>query len=199
MDDDRSQMARRSFVGALIAGSMGLGGWLLRKTRRVLPTITLRPPGALPERELVDACVGCFECGSACPNGCIEFHGLEAGIDKAFTPYIHARSRGCILCGKCGEVCPTGAIRPFEPTREGWLANVDMGTARVNRDMCFSYNGRTCGACYRACPLPGEAISIGLLETPILNTERCVGCGLCEQACLHLPQAIRVYPSGGRA
>jgi NAD-dependent dihydropyrimidine dehydrogenase PreA subunit len=69
-----------------------------------------------------------------------------------------------------------------------------MGTARVNQSMCFSFNGRTCGACYRACPLAGSARKIGIFETPLVQPENCVGCGLCEQACLHLPQAIRVIP-----
>jgi NAD-dependent dihydropyrimidine dehydrogenase PreA subunit len=92
-------------------------------------------------------------------------------------------------------VCPTGALRPFEPTREGWLASVDMGVARVNKEMCFSFNGRACGACYRACPLQGQAMTFGLYETPIVDPAQCVGCGLCEQACLHLPQAIRVIPA----
>ena len=32
------------------------------------------------------------------------------------------------------------------------------------------------------------------METPHVDPEYCVGCGLCEQACLHLPQAIRVVP-----
>ena len=70
-----------------------------------------------------------------------------------------------------------------------------MGTARVNKEMCFSFHGRTCGACYRACPLAGTAMKIGLYETPLVQPESCVGCGLCEQACLHLPQAIRVIPA----
>ena len=74
--------------------------------------------------------------------------------------------------------------------------SVDMGLARVNEAMCFSFNGRTCGACYRACPLAGSAMKIGVFETPLVQPEICVGCGLCEQACLHLPQAIRVVPRG---
>jgi NAD-dependent dihydropyrimidine dehydrogenase PreA subunit len=111
-----------------------------------------------------------------------------------FTPYIAARARGCTLCGECARVCPTGALKPFAVTPAGWLAGVNMGTARVNKAMCYSFHGRTCGACYRACPLAGTAMKIGLYETPLVQPESCVGCGLCEQACLHLPQAIRVIP-----
>ena len=42
-------------------------------------------------------------------------------------------------------------------------------------------------------------MKIGVFETPLLQgSENCVGCGLCEQACLHLPQAIRVIPTADR-
>ncbi len=186
---------RRTFLGAFVASVVALFGLLIRRQERNLPGIRLRPPGALPEEEFVHACIGCMKCSNACPNGCIAHQGLSAGLSNAFTPIIHARTRGCILCGKCAEVCPTGALQPFEATEEGWLTSVDMGRARVNRDMCFSYHGRTCGACYRACPLPGKALRIGIFETPLLDPGQCVGCGLCEQACLHLPQAIRVIPT----
>ena len=185
-------------MGLLVAGLVALLGFIASRTRRVLPGMWLRPPGALPEESFASACVGCFRCGNACPNDCIQFFGPEAGFDKAFTPFVKARERGCILCGDCADVCPTGALQPFDASREGWLASVDMGTARVNEAMCYSYNGRTCGACYQACPLAGQALRIGLYETPILNPAECVGCGLCEQACLHLPQAIRVIPANRR-
>lgn len=142
----------------------------------------------------MSSCARCFNCGNACPNGCIQYTGFESGLEEAFTPYIVARERACILCGECAEVCPTGALQPFEATREGWSASVDMGLARVNEAMCYSFNGRTCGACYRACPLAGNAMKIGVFETPHVQPDNCVGCGLCEQACLHLPQAIRVIP-----
>ena len=187
---------RRGFLGAGVAIAMGAIGLALGRTKQATARMrmVLRPPGALPESQFLDRCSRCFKCGNACPNSCIRFHGIDAGLDKAFTPYIKPRDRGCVLCGECARVCPTGALKPFSADRDGWLADVDMGTARLNKSMCFSYNDRTCGACYQACPLAGEAIRIGVFEKPLLDPEKCVGCGLCEQACLHLPQAIRVVP-----
>ena len=187
-------LARRSMLGGALAALLAAIGWLLGRKTRTTPGIRLRPPGALPEAEFQDACARCFKCGSACPNGCIQYHGLGGGLAKAFTPYIKARTRGCTLCGECADACPTGALQPYEVSRAGWREGVEMGKARVNKEMCYSFHGRTCGACYRACPLAGEAMKIGIFETPLVQLDACVGCGLCEQACLHLPQAIRVLP-----
>ncbi len=195
VEEDRAGMKRRSFLGAEAAAAMAMAAGLLKGVRRSDGSWLLRPPGALPEAEFLSACQRCFRCVNACPNDCIQFHGLQDGLDLAFTPYIRAREKACTLCGECAQACPTGAIASFEPPAEGWIENVDMGSARLNKSLCFSYNGRTCGACYRACPLPGHAMKIGVFETPILQgADACVGCGLCEQACLHLPQAIRVVP-----
>ena len=192
------QLTRRSAIGAAISAFIAAIFSLFGGRRRAVAGVRLRPPGALPEDDFLNACARCFKCGNACPNDCIHFAPLRDGLEQAFTPYINARERGCVLCGACADVCPTGALKPFEATREDWLAGVAMGKARVNKDMCYSYHGRTCGACYRACPLAGQAMTIGVFETPIMHPENCVGCGLCEQACLHLPQAIRVLPDSSR-
>ncbi len=156
------------------------------------PLYFLRPPRALAEAEFSGRCIGCAKCFEACQNGCIRMLGDEAGMGRLRTPAIFPRSRGCTLCMECVRVCPTGALTPLAAGVEIVRSAVNMGVAELKQGVCFSYNGRTCGACYRACPLPGKAMTIGLYEQPTVHPEACVGCGLCEQACLHLPQAIRV-------
>ncbi len=190
------KITRAGFFGTLLTGAvLPLAVLLLDKlpgTRRLRRY--LRPPGALPEDAFLSACIRCGQCANVCPNKCITLAGLETGLGGLAAPVISARAQACILCMACTQVCPTGALQPLEPTEAGRQA-VNMGTAVVMKDVCYSYAGRTCGVCYRACPLPGKAMKLGLYETPIVNPELCVGCGLCEQACVHMPQAIRVVPA----
>ncbi|HHO49790.1 MAG TPA: 4Fe-4S dicluster domain-containing protein [Deltaproteobacteria bacterium] len=156
----------------------------------------IRPPGALPEPEFLKTCVRCYQCGDVCPNQCIAFHGLDDGLAEAGTPFIDPRTQGCIACMKCTEVCPSGALQPTDPDPETVPGRVKMGVARLNRDMCYSYAepARTCGVCYRACPFPGKAMRIEVFERPVVDRDLCIGCGLCEASCIHLPQAIRIVP-----
>ena len=74
-----------------------------------------------------------------------------------------------------------------------------MGTAEIDHALCYSYNNWSCGACYRACPFPDKAMSLGMWEQPTVHADACIGCGLCERACIRYPQAIRVKPSRTRA
>ncbi|MGD8742460.1 MAG: 4Fe-4S dicluster domain-containing protein [Granulosicoccaceae bacterium] len=187
-------MQRRSFIKSIAAGVAVL----------TLPSLThaanqpsfrfLRPPGARDEEEFLSRCIRCGKCGEVCPNRCIKYLGTENGLDSLDTPYIVPREQACILCMKCGEACPTGALETIVREAEPILEKVDMGSARVDRSLCLSWQGKTCGVCYRACPLPDVAIRIGRLEQPHV-LDNCVGCGLCERSCIQIPQAIRIIPS----
>ncbi|MFT5176892.1 MAG: ferredoxin-type protein NapG [Gammaproteobacteria bacterium] len=154
----------------------------------------LRPPGALAEAQFTAQCIRCGQCGAVCPNRCIRFFDSSNGVDSIDTPYIVPREQACILCMKCGEVCPSGAIQAIARKAGDILAKVKMGQARVDESLCLSYQGKTCGVCYRACPLPDVALTVGHLEQPKVFAA-CVGCGLCERSCIQLPQAIRVFPA----
>ena len=184
---------RRALVLALTAAGSVATGWFLRGARPA-DAAPLRPPGALPEADFLAACIRCFQCGSVCPNQCIQFEAPEAGPARAYTPLIRPREQACILCMRCTEACPTDALTPIADDADSILKSVRMGTAVVNEDLCYSFADRTCGVCYYACPLPDMALSLKAGARPVVDPEQCVGCGNCERACIHLPQAIRITP-----
>jgi len=176
-------------VATGLPGATALARGVMRYRARFL-----RPPGVLPEADFLARCIRCGRCAEICPNHCIRYFGLEDGIAALGTPYIIPREQACILCMKCGDVCSTGAIQPVQRKMEAVLAKVKMGHARVEKPLCLSYQGQSCGVCYRACPLQGVAMRVGYMEQPQV-LDGCVGCGLCERSCIQMPQAIRIVPN----
>ena len=194
-------MKRRTFIAGLGATSLSalvskVAMGVSYSTDQKTSARFLRPPGALAADDFESRCIRCGQCGESCPNHCIRYFGLENGLASLDTPYIIPREQACILCMKCGDVCPTDALKKVVRELEPILQNVHMGKAVVDENLCLSYQGKTCGVCYRACPLPDVAIYVGRLEQPHV-TDKCVGCGLCERSCIQMPQAIRIMPEYG--
>jgi MauM/NapG family ferredoxin protein len=177
-----------ALVGGVLAGNKS--GAIARSEK--LQTAVVRPPGALPEDEFIASCIGCKQCAEVCSNGCIQFSRWDHAPG---TPYLKTREQPCILCMKCTQVCPTGALKSVpSDSVEDIQANVKMGVAVVDENICNSYNGYVCGACVFACPFAGKALKAITWEQPVVDPDYCVGCGLCEKACIVYPQAIRVVP-----
>ncbi len=209
-----SKLTRRRFLTRLGTGAFtvtGLAGTglLAGLGSAGEAAACVRPPGALLEDDFLATCIRCGRCTDACPNRCITPFTKEAGSELALTPgarqfgtpVIFPRRKACMLCNGepgdkllCTDACPTGALIPTLKTPEAIQEGVHMGTAVVDTTICYSFNGASCGACVRACPFEGEALSAGLWERPIVDPSACVGCGLCERSCVHYPQAIRIVP-----
>lgn len=195
-------MDRRGFLQQALAVGATLGGaaFVAGVGRRVDGAdAPLRPPGALPEADFAATCIRCLRCVDACPN-----HALTPVLSAhpsrtAGTPTMHPRVAACMLCMseegdylKCTEACPSGALRLIRKDVEELRAKVEIGVAELDLGLCYSYNNWSCGACYRACPLPGIAMTIGSWERPVIHADACVGCGCCERACIRYPHAVRV-------
>lgn len=102
-------------------------------------------------------------------------------------------------CVKCSEVCPTGAIRPI--TKADKTA-IQIGHAVLIQENCIvNRDGVTCGNCARHCPTqailmvakdPNDPDSPQL---PVVNEEKCIGCGACENLCPSRPFSA-IYVEG---
>lgn len=150
----------------------------------------LRPPGAQSESDFMARCVKCGKCLEACPYRAVHVAPGNAGA-AAGTPVIDAREQACRLCENfpCVAACPTGALRDVEAR-----ADVHMGTAVIEEDLCIALQGMRCEVCYRVCPLIDEAMTIDYrmregdaihaVFAPRIDREKCVGCGLCVERCV---------------
>lgn len=197
--DRRTFLRNTAGLGAATAAAACVTGVFQEQATSDSPPI--RPPGALPEDDFVATCIRCMRCVDACPNQCIKSMPAESGRQNAGTPHIKPREQACMLCSRaegeylrCTEVCPSGALQRVLKNVDAIRGNVRMGVATIDFNLCYSYNNYTCGTCVYACPLQSIAIKAGLWERPVLNEEACIGCGLCERACIRYPQAIRVEP-----
>ena len=150
-------------VGSLVAGfaMRGVDG---------AEAAVLRPPGAIDEEAFAAACIRCFQCGSVCPNQCIQFRPLSDGPAQAFTPYIRPREQACILCMRCTEACPTDALTPIagrsraiSRPRSAWESRWSMRIYATRMPV-----GPVASAFY-ACPFPGTALRLKTYAQPVID------------------------------
>jgi ferredoxin-type protein NapG len=205
MADDARRLGRRKFLQdcAGLAGSAGVFGLLLASYSRqskALSAWALRPPGALPEDRFGAACVRCGLCVRACPFDMLRL--AELGQDVATgTPYFVAREIACEMCEDipCAAACPTDALSK-ELTD---IRDAKMGVAVLTgRDTCYAVaRGANCRACYLACPIKDEAITMERRHSggrswfePTVHADKCTGCGKCEHDCVTAEASIKVLP-----
>jgi MauM/NapG family ferredoxin protein len=150
------------------------------------PHLRIRPPGALPEANFLEACTRCDACFDACPIEAIV--RVPDGRVDAGTPILQLETTACSICKglACTQVCEPGALLPLHRPRA-----IKMGLAVFDTELCLAYKGQFCDACIAICPTqPGAITSIN--GAPSLVPDFCTGCGLCEQFCPTWPKAVRV-------
>ena len=147
----------------------------------------MRPPGAVAEAAFLERCTRCSDCIKACPPGAI-VSDLANG-----TPVIFANQVACELCEDfpCIAACATEALLPVADCFE-----VRMGLAVVSHRACTA--GQGCHACVSKCPVEALSMDFHALRL-VVEPDRCVGCGMCEQICKTVNDRIAVKVTPARS
>lgn len=191
---DLSTTARRRLLqtglrslGELALRTVGayLAGYAEAMPGRALPVRTrIRPPGARPEPEFVARCTRCDECIRACPFGAL-------APDEDGRPWLHdPAGHPCYMCegfpciAACGPSALTFADRRLRT----------IGLAKVDLALCVAHAGERCTACRDACR---DARAIRLVDAlPVVDPQRCTGCGICLGKCPSEPKALSIQVKG---
>lgn len=155
------------------------------------------PPGAVSARHFAQHCTGCQLCVSACPNDVLR---PSSDILTMMQPVMSYEAGYCRPeCTRCSEVCPAGAIQPVSVEEK---SSVQIGHAVWVRKNCIPLtDGVECGNCARHCPsgaivmVPSDSSNPDSLKIPVVNPERCIGCGACENLCPARPFSA-IYVEG---
>ena len=199
---------RRAFIagtamvaGASVAKAQKLkmdGGYAVIEDKKIPNRETpLTPPGSLSARNLAQHCTACQLCISACPNQVLRPSSDLSNFMQPVTSFERGYCRP--ECVKCSEVCPTGAIKPI--TKEEKTA-IQIGHAVWIADNCVvNRDNEKCDNCFRHCPtgaiqmVAKNADDKKSAKIPVINTERCIGCGACENLCPSRPFSA-IYVEG---
>ena len=146
------------------------------------------PPGALDRRKFSLKCVGCQLCVANCPGHC-----LQPSVEFATfgQPVLDFRKGHCLVnCVKCSEICPERALSFIQREQRPY---VHVGWAVWQKDRCIRTTcGDECTACVRKCPVQAIHLVQGF---PVVDRDKCVGCGACEHVCPARPQPA-IYVKG---
>lgn len=201
-DDSRRKFL--SVAALLTAGTMvkaqtkKVDGGLAVIQDKKIPTRTTppKPAGSQSLRHFTKNCTACQLCVSVCPN-----HVLRPSnnLETLMQPEMQFEDGFCRPeCVRCSEVCPTGAIQNITPAEK---SAIQIGHAVWIKENCIvETDGEKCGSCASHCPVGAILMVVKdefnpVLKIPVVNTERCIGCGQCEYYCPARPLSA-IYIEG---
>lgn len=208
VDEKQIDAARRTFLtatavtvatAALKAQEKKVDGGLAVIEDKKIPerATPIVPPGAGSLRNMAHHCTACQLCVSVCPNGVLR---PSTKFEKLMQPEASYERGYCRPeCTRCSEVCPAGAIRKITVADK---SAIQIGHAVWVKENCVPLtDGVECGNCARHCPagaiqmVPSDPDINDSPRIPVVNTERCIGCGACENLCPARPFSA-IYVEG---
>lgn len=199
---------RRGFLGAtvLVAATAAVsaqekmidGGLALIEDKKIPVRKTpIVPAGAQGLRHMARHCTGCQLCVTVCPNDVLR---PSTRLDSLMQPELSYERGYCRPeCAKCSEVCPAGAILKITDADK---SSIQIGHAVWIKENCVVLtDGVECGNCARHCPsgaihmISSDPDREDSPRVPMVDAERCIGCGACENLCPSRPFSA-IYVEG---
>lgn len=154
-------MERRELFGSLTSAFRGESS----KTKK---EVLIRPPYNIDESLFHNECQNCDgKCATVC-----EVEIIKISEDK--TPYLSFEKSGCTFCDECAKACEYGVLKVEN------LHNINA-KIEINLVSCVSWHGVMCMSCKDPC-LDKAIIFQGLFK-PVIDDNRCTGCGFCISRC----------------
>lgn len=202
-DDTRraflSATAVLATTAALKAQEKKVDGGLAAIEDKKIPAraAAITPPGSLSARNFVQHCTACQLCVAVCSNQVLR---PSSDLTRLMQPEMSYERGYCRPeCTKCSEVCPAGAIRPITKADK---SAIQIGHAVWIKENCICITDKVeCGNCARHCPVgaiqmvASDSGNPQSPQIPVVNTERCIGCGACENLCPARPFSA-IYVEG---
>jgi len=143
----------------------------LAQTKEETP-LWVRPPYGENASVFQSKCPACES--KACVTSCDE---KIIFITDDGTPALTFEKNGCTFCDACAEVCPEGVLS-LENTHNAEQLNAVF---RISLEACVAHHGVICNACKEPCI--DDAILFNGLFNPVIDDDKCTGCGFCMARC----------------
>jgi len=134
--------------------------------------ILVRPPYGKDESIFQSECPSCES--RACVTSCDE---KIIFINDDGTPTLDFSKNGCTFCDECANVCEDEVLS---------LENIDTSEKlnaifKISLEGCVAHHGVICYSCKEPCI--DDAILFNGMFNPIIDENRCTGCGFCISRC----------------
>jgi len=144
----------------------------LRQNQEEDIPLLIRPPYGKDESIFQSECPSCES--KACVASCDE---KIIFISDDGTPTLDFSKNGCTFCDECANVCEKDILS---------LKNIDTSEKlnamfKISLEGCVAHHGVICYSCKEPCI--DDAILFNGMFNPIIDEDKCTGCGFCMPRC----------------
>ena len=148
-----------------------LAGPLSSETEAAAP-LAVRPPYGRDESLFQSECIACAS--KACVASCEE---QIIVLDDDGVPTLDFSVNGCTFCEACADACDHDVLDLERSNGREWI----NAMFRIDTQACMAHNDVICFACKEPCM--EDAIIFNGMFNPIIDEDRCNGCGFCLGRC----------------